>query len=105
VDRFELGEIARLLRPGGYEIFLESPTIELGVYVLVAPEPDMQEPHDRDEVYVVLEGSGTLTVAGKDLPLGRDDAAFVAAGTDHRFSAYDRLTLFVLFDNTTRTQA
>ena len=34
-----------------------SPGLEIGVYVLVAPEPDRQQPHELDEVYVVLEGS------------------------------------------------
>jgi mannose-6-phosphate isomerase-like protein (cupin superfamily) len=102
MDRYALRALAERLGAGGYEIFFESPTLELGVYVLVAPEPDLQEPHDRDELYVVLEGRGTLTVAGEGAELGPGDAAFVAAGTDHRFSAYERLALFVLFDNTTR---
>ena len=30
---------------GGYEIVHSSPGLELGVYVLVAPEPDRQQPH------------------------------------------------------------
>src|SRR6184192_496022 len=47
---------------GGYEIVHESPGLELGVYVLVAPEPDRQQPHEDDELYVVLEGRGTLDV-------------------------------------------
>ena len=89
---------------GGYEVVHASPGLEVGVYVLVAPEPDTQEPHDRDEVYVVLEGEGVLTVEGKELQLGPGDAAFVAAGDEHRFSRYERLVLFVLFDNTTKTE-
>jgi mannose-6-phosphate isomerase-like protein (cupin superfamily) len=103
VDRYPLGDVAARQPPGGYEIFFDSPSIELGVYVLVAPEPDDQEPHDRDEVYVVLEGEGVLTVEGKEQLLGPGDAAVVAAGDDHRFSDYKRMVLFVLFDNTTRT--
>ena len=35
---------------GGYEIVHTSPGLELGVYVLVAPEPDRQQPHEDDEV-------------------------------------------------------
>ena len=31
---------------GGYEVVHESPGLELGVYVLVAPEPDRQQAHD-----------------------------------------------------------
>jgi mannose-6-phosphate isomerase-like protein (cupin superfamily) len=104
VDRYPLQDIAARLEPGGYEVFFDTPSLELGVYVLVAPDPDDQEPHDRDEVYVVLEGEGVLTVEGEDQRLGPGDAAFVAAGDDHRFSGYERLVLFVLFDNTTKTE-
>lgn len=103
MDRYPLQELAARLSPGGYEVFFDSPSLELGVYVLVAPEPDDQEPHDRDEVYVVLEGSGVLTVEGEEQRLGPGDAAFVAAGDDHHFSGYERIVLFVLFDNTTKT--
>lgn len=105
MERFELDAVAGRLEPGGYEIFFDSPTLELGVYVLAAPEPDRQEPHDRDELYVVLSGTGTLTVAGESAEVGPGDAAFVAARTEHGFSAYERLVLLVLFDNTTRSGA
>ena len=48
-----------------------SDEIKIGVYVLVAPEPDEQQPHADDEVYVVLEGRGVLTVEGKPVELQR----------------------------------
>src|SRR4051794_11606064 len=83
---------------GGYEIVHESPGLELGVYVLVAPEPDHQQPHDDDEVYVVLEGSGVLDVEGSSVELREGHAAFVPAGADHRFSAYEQLSVLVIFD-------
>ena len=83
---------------GGYEIVHESPGLELGVYVLVAPEPDRQQPHADDEVYVVLEGSGVLDVEGTAVPVKVGDAVFVEAGADHRFSAYEHLSVLVIFD-------
>jgi len=82
---------------GGYEIVHESPGLELGVYVLVAPEPDRQQPHADDEVYVVLEGSGVLEIEGAGHPLSEGQAIFVPAGADHRFTAYERLALLVAF--------
>jgi mannose-6-phosphate isomerase-like protein (cupin superfamily) len=100
-----LEEVAARVGPGGYEVVFDSPTLEVGVYVLIAPAPDTQEPHEEDELYVVLEGEGVLTVAEKETRLTRWDAAFVAAGTEHRFSAYERLTLLVLFDKTIRATA
>jgi mannose-6-phosphate isomerase-like protein (cupin superfamily) len=90
---------ARLLAVGGgYEVVHASPGLEIGVYVLVAPEPDRQQPHADDEIYVVLEGSGVLEVSGEPVPLDKGDAVFVEAGADHRFTAYERLSVLVLFD-------
>ena len=86
---------------GGYEIVHESPGLELDVYVLVAPEPDRQQPHEHDEVYVVLEGSGVLEVEGETVPVAEGSAVFVEAGADHRFTAYERLSVLVIFDRRT----
>jgi mannose-6-phosphate isomerase class I len=77
---------------GGYEIVHETPGLELAVYVLVAPEPDQQQPHADDEVYVVLEGTGVLDVEGTAVPVKEGDAVFVEAGAEHRFSAYEQLS-------------
>jgi mannose-6-phosphate isomerase-like protein (cupin superfamily) len=87
---------------GGYEVVYNSPAVEIGVYVLVAPEPDRQQPHEDDEVYVVLEGRGVLDVEGKRLELTEGHAAFVPAGAEHRFVAYESLSLLVIFERSTR---
>src|SRR4051794_698167 len=93
------GVQARLLAAGGgYEVVHESPGLELGVYVLVAPEPDHQQPHADDEVYVVLEGTGVLDVEGTPVELREGHAAFVPAGAGHRFSAYEQVSVLVIFD-------
>jgi len=83
---------------GGYEIVHCSPGLELGVYVLVAPEPDRQQPHEDDVVYVVLEGSGVLEVEGERVELREGHATFVPAGAEHRFVGYERLSLLVIFE-------
>jgi mannose-6-phosphate isomerase-like protein (cupin superfamily) len=97
---FSIAEIKdRLIAgSGGYEIVHESPGLELGVYVLVAPEPDRQQPHEDDEVYVVLEGSGVLQIEGDSVPVAEGSAVFVAAGAEHRFTAYERLSVLVIFE-------
>src|SRR3954463_9825312 len=87
-----------LARAGGYEIVHRSKQLEIGVYVLVAPEPDRQQPHEDDEVYVVLEGSGVLDVGDKRVELREGHAVFVPAGAEHRFSAYEQLSVLVLFE-------
>jgi mannose-6-phosphate isomerase-like protein (cupin superfamily) len=101
---FGVGTVVERLRAagGGYEIVHESPGLELGVYVLVAPEPDRQQPHADDEVYVVLEGSGVLDVEGEQVPMQEGSAVFVEAGAEHRFSAYEQLALLVMFERKPR---
>lgn len=95
----EVSEASRRLREagGGYEIVHESPGLEVGVYVLVAPEPDRQQPHEDDELYVVLEGRGTLEVEGRSAELEEGQALFVEAGAEHRFTGYEGLSLLVVF--------
>ncbi len=83
---------------GGYEVVHESAGLELGVYVLVAPDADRQQPHEVDEVYVVLEGNGMLQVEDAEVPVREGTALFVEAGAEHRFSAYEHLSLLVIFE-------
>jgi mannose-6-phosphate isomerase-like protein (cupin superfamily) len=89
--------LARLRAGGGYEIVHESPGLEVGIYVLVAPEPDRQQPHADDELYVVLEGAGTLEIEGVATRLDQGHAAFVPSGAEHRFSGYEQLAVLVIF--------
>ncbi len=101
---FDVEEVKNRLAAGkgGYEIVHSSAALELGVYVLVAPEPDRQQPHADDEVYVVLEGTGVLTVEGKAVELREGHAVFVPAGAEHGFSAYEQLSVLVVFDKAPR---
>jgi mannose-6-phosphate isomerase-like protein (cupin superfamily) len=92
------GARERLRESGGYEIIHKSAGLEIGVYVLVAPEPDHQQPHADDEVYVVLEGSGTLDVEGERVELREGQAAFVPAGALHQFVGYEQLSVLVIFE-------
>jgi mannose-6-phosphate isomerase-like protein (cupin superfamily) len=100
VHAFEVKTVKDRLREagGGYEVIHESAGLELGIYVLVAPEPDRQQPHEDDEVYVVLEGSGVLDVENEQVPVSEGSAVFVEAGADHRFSAYEHLSVLVIFE-------
>ena len=48
--------------------------------------PDQQDPHDRDELYVVVTGTGRLRRAGVEVDCGPGDLLFVPAGVEHRFA-------------------
>jgi mannose-6-phosphate isomerase-like protein (cupin superfamily) len=99
-EPFDIESVKRRLAAGtgGYEVVHRSPGLEIGVYVLVAPEPDRQSPHEDDEVYVVLEGRGTLEVEGQQVELREGHAVFVPAGAEHRFVGYEQLSVLVLFE-------
>src|SRR5438067_13414579 len=96
---FDVEDVKRRLGEagGGYEVVHESPGLEVGVYVLVAPEPDRQQPHEDDEVYVVLEGRGTLEVEGESFEVTEGRALFVPAHAEHGFTGYESLSLLVIF--------
>jgi mannose-6-phosphate isomerase-like protein (cupin superfamily) len=97
---FDVDSVKDRLRSGvgGYEAVHATPGLEVGVYVLVAPEPDRQQPHEDDEIYVVLEGEGVLEVEGARVELREGHAVFVPAGADHRFVGYEHLSLLVIFE-------
>ena len=99
---FEIEQVRRQLEAGdgGYEVVHTSPGLEVGVYVLVAPEPDHQQPHADDELYVVLEGSGVLNVEGEAIPVAEGQSVFVPAGAVHQFTAYEGLSVLVIFART-----
>jgi mannose-6-phosphate isomerase-like protein (cupin superfamily) len=96
---FPIREVQRRLAAGsgGYEIVHRTPGLEIGVYVLVYPEPDRQQPHDEDEVYIGLEGRGTLEVEGRSFPISEGTALFVPAHAEHRFVGYESLSVLVVF--------
>ncbi|MDQ6830422.1 MAG: cupin domain-containing protein [Gemmatimonadota bacterium] len=66
---------------------------------LYAPRgTDPQQPHTRDEAYVVVSGSGTFYIDGERHEFGPGDFLFAAAGAEHRFENFsDDLAVWVLF--------
>jgi len=82
---------------GGWQVVHESPNLEVGVLVRIAPTPDPPVRHTADEVYLVLAGEATLEAEGERRRLSPGDAAFVAAGKKHHFVDYDRISVLVVF--------
>lgn len=59
---------------------------------------DGQHPHTRDEVYIVIAGSGTFVCADERVPFEPHDFLFVPAGVPHRFVDFsDDLAVWVVF--------
>ena len=59
---------------------------------------DTQRPHTRDELYVVVAGSGWFVNGDRRHPFGPHDVLFVPAGVTHRFEDFsDDLGVWVIF--------
>jgi mannose-6-phosphate isomerase-like protein (cupin superfamily) len=90
--------LARLPTPGGrrfVECFRHG-TLTLELYAPRGSDP--QTPHTRDELYVVVAGSGTFVRDSGRAPFSAGDALFVPAGVAHRFEAFgDDLAVWVIF--------
>jgi len=97
--KFDLaGGLDRLPEPGGKRstTLFEHGTMRLLVYAPRGTDP--QQPHEQDEIYVVMRGAGTFFVDGDRVPFGPGDALFVPAGLEHRFEDFDDdLALWVVF--------
>ena len=81
---------------GLYGVLLQHGSLEIGFYRPAGT--DAQEPHEQDEVYVVLSGSGHFVVGDRRQPFEPGEALFVPAGVMHRFEDFsDDFTAWVVF--------
>jgi mannose-6-phosphate isomerase-like protein (cupin superfamily) len=70
----------------------------LSVEIYAPRDHDPQTPHTRDEVYVVVAGSGKFFCAGEIRDFAPGELLFVPAGMDHRFLDFsDDFVTWVLF--------
>ncbi len=70
----------------------------LSVEVFAPRGADTQQPHTRDEVYVVVQGTGSFMFNNERVAFGPGDFLFVPAGVAHRFENFtDDLVVWVLF--------
>jgi mannose-6-phosphate isomerase-like protein (cupin superfamily) len=94
-----VGEAMGLLPSPDGERFvrvLEHGSMEVEIY---APRgKDLQEPHTRDELYVVVSGSGEFVNGPDRHPFGPGDVLFVPTGVEHRLEDFtDDLAAWVIF--------
>ena len=61
-------------------------TLEIEIYRPVGA--DKQKPHEKDELYVIINGTGTFVHGKERTPFHEGDALFVRAGIPHRFEEF-----------------
>jgi mannose-6-phosphate isomerase-like protein (cupin superfamily) len=70
----------------------------LTVEIYAPKGTDLQQPHTRDELYIVAAGRGWFFVEGARMEFGPGDALFAAAGEVHRFEDFtEDLLVWVVF--------
>lgn len=68
------------------------------VEVYAPQKVDLQTPHDQDEIYVVISGTGTFFNDGERRPFEPGDLLFVPAGVEHRFEGFSEdFSTWVIF--------
>ena len=79
-----------------YAELISRGTLRVGLY---APRgSDTQQPHDQDEVYVVMSGRGSFRNGPVSHPFQPGDVLFVPAGVRHAFEDFsDDLYVWVVF--------
>src|SRR5262245_16113762 len=99
MSRFTVSQaLAKLPGPNGerWAVVFEHGTLEVEIYAPRGSDP--QGPHNRDEVYVVVSGSGEFVNGATRERFGPGDLLFVPAGVVHRFEKFsDDLTVWVMF--------
>lgn len=103
---FSLKKVGKINLPENWQISIETAMEKLGkepagkpfitllkrgeMYVeIYKPEKvDLQKPHDQDELYVVISGTGNFYNNGERSAFQAGDVIFVPAGVEHRFENF-----------------
>jgi mannose-6-phosphate isomerase-like protein (cupin superfamily) len=97
--RATLSDALRLLPgPAGerYASVIERGTLTVELYAPRGTDP--QNPHTRDEVYVVMAGAGWFVNGGERHRFASGDVMLVPAGVPHRFEEFtDDLVVWAVF--------
>ena len=88
--------LGRLKTGETYAKLIAHQRYDVGIY---KPEgEDRQTPHLRDEIYIVVAGTGSFVSDGVTQRFGPGDMLFVAAGVEHRFVDFsDDFSTWVIF--------
>jgi len=65
---------------------LDHGTMSVELYAPLGTDP--QSPHDQDELYFTIRGSGVLRIGSERHQFGPGSCFFVAAGVDHQFEEF-----------------
>ncbi len=80
-------EFLKLMETGSMEVELYKPH-----------QIDKQLPHNRDEIYIIAQGSGVFEINAEKTNFQKGDLLFVPSGAEHRFLNFtDDFYTWVIF--------
>ena len=68
-----------------FHTFIDKKSLAAGVIFLKPGEKDIQDPHESDEIYYILDGNGFLDINNKHYPVKKGQIYFVAKNIPHHF--------------------
>jgi mannose-6-phosphate isomerase-like protein (cupin superfamily) len=96
---FELKDLLSKVRNSSsyFLEFINSGRIEAGIIKLRPGQCDTQEPHNKDELYYIIEGEGYIRIGSREYMLKQGTMIFIPAKTHHRFlkNNTDLIVLYV----------
>ena len=100
MQTFNLNDLAAESEQGDqrWREFLRVPSLSMGLYRLKAGQPDEQQPHTEDEVYLVVSGKASFRAGGREQAVAPGTILFVERAAEHRFvDITEDLTVLVFF--------
>jgi mannose-6-phosphate isomerase-like protein (cupin superfamily) len=75
---------------------LQRGSMKIGLYAPRGRDP--QQPHPKDELYIIVSGTGEFVKDGERRTVKPQDVLFVEAGTTHRFENFsENFSTWVIF--------
>jgi len=96
--KISASEALQKLKESGKEFtsLFKHGTLEVEVYR--PDKTDNQQPHEKDEVYVIISGEGNFYCEGRSFSFKSGDFLFVPAHAEHRFISFtEDLLTWVIF--------
>ena len=95
---FDLMELQEGSAASGYFRLLDEDSLSAGLYRLPAEGNDSQSPHQKDEIYYVLQGEARLEVAEELLEVSAGSIVYVQAEAAHLFVDFSEdISVLVIF--------
>jgi mannose-6-phosphate isomerase-like protein (cupin superfamily) len=97
---FQLSELLGKTEPGQvrFHEFLRTPSLSCSVYHIPAGSKEMENAHEGDELYFVLEGRARLRVEDEEHAVEKGTLMYVHAACDHTFFDIEEdLTVLAFF--------